>query len=176
MLDTLFIILLFTVPSYDANTVWIPPWERDTFEDSVQVTCDISTVTTNDIDSVYVYAIPNIGNWGTFRKVREFDVKGKEGQADSVSMVFPGWSAAHFYVTFIDTSGNESCASDVVFKSNPMVPTGVEPITVGSVVENSWFDVRGRKLKSKPSASGIYWQVTKINNKIIKVRKVVILK
>lgn len=155
MLDTLTVVLTLTLPSSIAATHWIPPDQRDSFEDSVAVGCDPGSPLT-DLDSLRFYALPTQG--GAWVRVYAKAVRGREGQSDTTTLAFPGWSGAHLYVTTTRIGFSpESCASPVVYKG-PVTGVPLE-IPPSSSSELTWYDVRGRRLAGAPRGSGIYFVV-----------------
>ncbi len=162
MLDTLVVTLLLTLPNTLAATEWIRPELRDSPEDSIRVTCDPGFPLT-DLDSIRFYAIPATG--GPWRRVYAKGVRGREGQSDSTTLTFLGWTGAHFYVvTTRIGSALESCASQTAYKGTV---TGVDlpPPTVPTAAVLVWYDVQGRKLRGRPKATGLYFAVWYVNGR-----------
>lgn len=70
-----------------------------------------------------------------------------------------------FYVQSVDTAGNESCWS------NPVTMNGVISAPPSAPVpQTAWYDIAGRKLPSKPSTPGVYFEKQHSVRKVIIVR------
>lgn len=137
----------FTLPSFNAAV-----------DDSGYPYCEVGTVPLNDLNEVQLW------EWSAFpgekpKIVATHGVMGREGQPDSFVVVRENWWGAHYWVTTKDYSGNLSCPSNRVYKGTT---TSVETPTDPEALEDKegrWFDVHGRKLQGKPTASGVYFYV-----------------
>lgn len=149
--------LLFTLPSTNAMYV-----------DSTAYYCQ-GGAPLEDLSEVRIYGWPASG--GPARVVARQDVRGRQGAPDTVS-VEPWPAGGHYWVAAVDVTGNEGCVSDVVY-SGPV--TAVEDIPVDTIVETLVFDVHGRRIRA-PSASGVYWTVTRWASGRVVKKKLVVLK
>jgi hypothetical protein len=124
----------------------------------------IGPVETADIQELRVYRTVEGGNP---RLVLTKDVRGREGQADTVYVdAEPG---ASFHATVTDTAGNESC---------PSAPLAVDRVVlddsevVDYVVEIRRFDAHGRRVGATP-ASGVYWEMRRyLSGRIVTIKRV----
>jgi hypothetical protein len=150
--------LLFTVPSFSA------------YSDDTTATCD-AWLPTQDLAQVKLYGYPITG--GGYRLVDSVDVRGEEGQTDSIPVPWEG----HFYVIASDTAGNRSCASNEAYVG-PI--TGVTPgdgwPNPPRMLSMRWYDIQGRRFDWPPRTNCIYWQVSDWSDGTRKVRKLVHLK
>lgn len=114
--------------------------------------CEASPVPCRDLDSLIVYGQPR---WDTWRAIQRLGVRGRESQPLDLVLDLDGvWSVV---VATKDTSGNESCRSNVVGVNLTADVPPVAPVPE-SQREVVWFDVQGRRLSSRPTAPGIYWE------------------
>ena len=121
---------------------------------------------TFDLREVRVYR--QIGS-GPFVLHATKDVRGKEGEADTV-WVDPG-DGASFYATVADTAGNESCPS-----STRHIDPGTR-ISAGAtdpVLEVRYYDVHGRRVSDR-HARGVYWEARHYLSGRLETKKVVLL-
>lgn len=83
------------------------------------------------------------------RILREKDVRGREGQRDSLQL--PDWPVASVFVTTLDSAGNESCPS------NMTTVNGTVAVDPADLPEIRWYDVQGRRVRC-PSTPGVYFR------------------
>jgi hypothetical protein len=150
--------LLFTVPSFSA------------YSDDTTATCE-AWQPTQDLAWVRLYGYPVTG--GGWRLVDSVDVRGMEGQEDSIAAPWDG----HFSVQPVDTAGNAGCWSEVAY-IGPI--TGVTPgdgwPNPPRMLSMRWYDIQGKRIDWPPATSCVYWQVTNWSDGTRKVRKLVHLK
>lgn len=157
MLDSL-IWLAFTVPAANADVVDTTYWN-----------C-FGGPPTQDVATVSVHWWPISG--GASYVIASKDVRGKEGQADSIGVEDrPG----HYWSTATDTAGNVSCPSNWVTRL-PGDMTAVEESAADPVVKTLFFDVHGRRLRGPPKASGIYFWRKYHKSGAVKQGRTVVLK
>jgi len=135
----------YTLPDHSVKTVL----ESD---GTISRTCEPDSATDcADLHWVRAYMYSS----GSWVKVREKDVSGRAGQADTLNV--PDMSS--YFLTTLDDSLNESCASPVIH--DPGLITGV-PDGEGPphVIETAIFTVRGERVP-RPGASGVYFYRTK---------------
>lgn len=147
MIWYILIVLLFTVPSTD-QLRWIEPGT-----DSVHVECSGGPATA-DVESIRVYKWNVTG--GLARHVMSKYVGGKEGLEDSIDV--DTTVGGHFWVTAVDTAGNESCTSPVVY-IGPVTGVGQDAYKNDPITYVRIFDVHGRYLGAKMAkwGSGVYF-------------------
>lgn len=150
--------LYFAVPSFSS------------YSDDSTALCD-AYQPTQDLATMYLYGYPITG--GGYRLVDSLDVRGREGQLDSMPVPWDG----HFYAIASDTAGNRSCASNEAYIG---LTTAVEPgdgwPNPPRLLSMRWYDIQGRPTGWPPPSSGVYWQVFDWSNGIRKVRRLVYLK
>ncbi len=153
-------ILDYTIPNLNVTTFVAE-------DGSVQSTCepDLGSPLT-DLAYVRVYFQPASG--GGFVLLRDKYVVGQAGEPDTLQVPDGG----SVYVTPVDDSGNEGCASNVVH--DPLL-TGVgDTAFPPHVVETRVFDVQGRLARVR--AGGVYFVRQRWSNGWVTVRKLVIVK
>lgn len=147
LLSTLALLLTiqFTAPSYNSGDG-----------------CSTGLVPLDDLASIQV--------WGTRRWTREtilldlIPAEGMEGKHFTVplNLDYPD-SVWVIGVTAVDKKGNESCQSVVTFNLTLDAPCPPKIDKTPAV----WYDVAGRKYKTRPHESGIYIEVRgKVKHKI----------
>jgi hypothetical protein len=151
--------LYFTVPAMNAYTEG----------DSVYICTNGDS--TRDVSMVYLHGYPITG--GGYRIVDSLDVRGHEGEMDSIPYPWEG----HYYLTTSDNTGEATCESNEVY---------VGPITGVSegdgwpgaprLLSMRYYDISGREIDWPPRTSCIYWQVSDWSDGTRKVRKLVHLK
>ena len=125
----------------------------------------------HDLAYSRLYGMPDTG--GGVRLLQQHSASGMEGAPDSF-VVDPGvgWL---FYVTAVDSSGKESCASNTVYI--PGSVTGVEPRLGGDpVLTVDTYDIHGRPVHGVPRASGVYYRVIRHRSGLVSRKRVVVLK
>lgn len=170
MVDSLAVILMLTLPNANASMAWIPPSQRDVFEDSMAVVCDQPGAPLGDLDSLVVFGYPSTG--GGWRRVRAEGMRGREGQRDTLRFTLP-WSGGNFYIATTDTAGNLSCASNQAYVGTVTAVPVPEVVHAEDKIE--WYDVHGRRMRDL-RGTGIRFRVTRREGRIIERRKVVFFK
>jgi hypothetical protein len=163
------VTLLFTVPATNQRVYMAP----DPFHgDSLTVRYDCSGgEPTHDLDSILVYRWSISG--GLAQQVASVYVRGKEGLPDSAH-VDPG-PGAHFFALAVDTAGNPSCESPVIY-IGPVTGVVADPRVEDPVVGIQLFDVNGRAAHGA-RASGVYFAKALLKSgRWIRAGKVVLLK
>jgi len=168
--------LLFTVPGTN-QARWTAP---DPFNPESTVTfveCSGGD-STRDVDSIRVYRWSVTG--GIAQRVAGKSVRGREWLPDSVQVdEGPG---AHFWVAAVDTAGNESCASPVVYVG-PVTAAEVLPEKTDPIVFVRVFTVRGELAgvrwpgdpPGRGLASGVYFlQETHRSGRVTRSRVVIV--
>lgn len=156
--------MLLTLPSQN-STVWVDP------EGNVGYQCEPSGEPLTDLESLRVYVWPVSG--GQARVQRTYYVRGLEGQEFPID-VEPG-PGIHVWVTVLDRSHNESCASNVVYV--PGTVTAAEGgATPPRIVKAELFDVHGRRLRGPPKASGVYYERLRYSDGRMVRRKIVLIR
>jgi len=156
--------LVYTLPTTNVGLGFDP----DTGDSTID--CSLVGGPLTDLKYSYLYGVSADGGNPLGLLILTHNVSGKAGLPDTfeVGDTF-GW---HYWVQTADSSGNKSCASNVVYVG-PI--TGVTPgENPDAVVETMIFDVRGRRVT--PLASGIYFKRTKFKSGKEITRKFVFLK
>lgn len=157
--------ITFTLPS-TGQRVWTNPSQG---EDSLMVECS-GGAAIHELRTVRRYWNPVGG--GGWRLAEEKDVRGKEGQTDSLT--FDPGQGGHLYLTATNTVG-ESCASSQVYVSGS-ITTGVPDSGAGDPITSSrHFDVQGR-LVLEIEKSGIYFRRDVRASGLVTTKKVLVLK
>lgn len=161
--------LLFTVPATNQLRYLAPdPFNADSL--TLHVEC-AGGDSTRDLDSVRVYRWSISG--GLAVHAASVYVRGLEGRPDSVQVdAGPG---AHFFVVAVDTAGNVSCASDVVY-IGPVTGVDAQPDAADPVVRIQFFTVTGQLARHGPQASGVYFVKETHRSGAVSRRRVVLLK
>lgn len=129
----------FTAPSYDAAV------QGACLPDSIPVPC-------HDLSIFKVYGQRRFQTQPQL--FQTIPAAGREGQVITFTPTPPDhpteqWSV---FVTTVDTSGNESCWSNIT-TLNGTVSVDDPPPVRG---KDEWFDIQGRKLRGTPRTPGVY--------------------
>jgi len=133
-----------------ANVLLIPGVDLDTGDSILIPDCHANGEPLRDLARVKIWQWRNTPGARPF-VYAELNAVGREGLVDSAQVPDDG---AHYYVAAVDTAGNESCPSNVIYFG----PTTDAPVCEpeDQVVEMRIFDVHGRRVSSRV-ASGIYF-------------------